>query len=40
MLKNAHDAAMTRYGATTVKDGSATEASRSPANVHDLAVFM
>ena len=39
MLKNAHDAVM-RYGATTVQAGSATTASRSPTNVHDLAVFM
>ena len=29
-----------RYGATTVQAGSATTASRSPTNVHDLAVFM
>ena len=27
-------------GATTVQAGSATTASRSPTNVHDLAVFM
>ena len=40
MLKNAHDAAMIRYGATTVQAGSATAASRSPTNVHDLAVVM
>ena len=40
MLKKAHDAATIRYGATTVKAGSATAASRSPTNVHDLAVFM
>ena len=40
MLKNAHDAVTIRYGATTVKVGSATTASRSPTNVHNLAVFM
>ena len=40
MLKNAHGAPMIRYGATTVLAGSATAASRSPTNVHDLAVFM
>ena len=40
MLKNAHGAVTTRYGATTVQAGSATIASRSPKNVHDLAVFM
>ena len=40
MLKNAHDAVTIRYGATTVQGGSATTASRSPTNVHDLAVFM
>ena len=40
MLKNAHDAVTIRYGATTVQAGSATPASRSPTNVHDLAVFM
>ena len=40
MLKNAHDAVMIRYGATTVQAGSATTASRSPTNLHDLAVFM
>ena len=40
MLKNAHDAVKIRYGATTVQAGSATTASRSPTNVHDLAVFM
>ena len=38
MLKNAHDAVTIRYGATTVQAGSATTASRSPTNVHDLAV--
>ena len=38
MLKNAHDAVTIRYGATTVQAGSATAASRSPTNVHDLAV--
>ena len=37
MLKNA---VTIRYGATTVKAGSATTASRSPTNLHDLAVFM
>ena len=40
MLKNAHDAVTIRYDATTVQAGSATAASRSPTNVHDLAVFM
>ena len=40
MLKNAHDAVTIRYGATTVQAGSAMTASRSPTNVHDLAVFM
>ena len=40
MLKNAHDVAKIRYGATTVQAGSATAASRSPTNVHDLAVVM
>ena len=40
MLKNAQGAATIRYGATTLKAGSATAASRSPTNVHDLAVFM
>ena len=40
MLKNAHDVATFRYGATTVQAGSATAASRSPTNVHDLVVFM
>ena len=42
MLKNAHDAVTIRYGtgATTVQAGSATTASISPTNVHDLAVFM
>ena len=40
MLKNAHDAVTIRYGATTVQAGSATTSSRSPTNVHDLAVFM
>ena len=40
MLKNAHDAVTIRYGATPVQAGSATTASRSPTNVHDLAVFM
>ena len=40
MLKNAHDAVTIRYGATTVQAGSATAASRSPTNVHDLAVVM
>ena len=40
MLKNAHDAAMIRYGATTVQAGSATAASRSPTNVHDLDSVM
>ena len=40
MLKNAHDVATIRYGATTVQAGSATAASISPTNVHDLAVVM
>ena len=40
MLKNAHDAVTIRYGDTTVQAGSATTASRSPTNVHGLAVFM
>ena len=40
MLKNTHDAVTIRYGAPTVQAGSATTASRSPTNVHDLAVFM
>ena len=40
MLKNAHGPARIRYGATTVSAGSATAASRSPTNVHNLAVFM
>ena len=40
MLKNAHDVATIRYGASTVRAGSATAASRSPTNVHDLAVAM
>ena len=40
VLKNANDAVKIRYGVTTVQAGSATTASRSPTNVHDLAVFM
>ena len=40
MLKNAHDAVTIRYGATKVQAGSTTTASRSPTNVHDLAVVM
>ena len=40
MLKNAHDVVTIRYGATTVQAGSATTASRSPTNVHNLAVLM
>ena len=40
MLKNAHNAAMIRYGATTVQAGSAMAASGSPTNVHNLAVFI
>ena len=40
MLKNAHDVVTIRYSVTMVQAGSATTASRSPANVHDLAVFM
>ena len=34
------DAVTIRNGATTVQAGSTTTASRSPMNVHDLAVFM
>ena len=34
------DGAIIRYVAYTVYAGSATAASRSPTNVHDLAVFM
>ena len=40
MLKNDHDVATIRYSATTVQAGSATATSRSPTNVHDLAVAM
>ena len=40
MLKNAHDLATIRYNATTIQAGSATAASRSPTNAHDLAVIM
>ena len=40
MLKNANNVATIGYGTTTVQDGSATAASRSPTNVHDLAVVM
>ena len=40
ILKNAHNAVTIRYGATSVQAGSATTASISPTNVHDLAVFM
>ena len=40
MLKNALDVATIRYGANTVQAGSATAASRSPTNVHDLASVM
>ena len=40
MLKNAHDVATIRYGATAVQAGSTTAASRSRTNVHDLAVVM
>ena len=40
LLKNAHDVAWIRYGATTVQAGSAMAASRSPTNVHNLAVVM
>ena len=40
MLKNAQDVATIRYGATTVQAGSAKAASRSPTNVHNLAVVM
>ena len=40
MLKSAQDAVTIRYGATMAQAGSATTASRSPTNVHDLAVFM
>ena len=38
MLKNAHNVATFRYGATSVQAGSTTAASRSPTNVHDLAI--
>ena len=37
---NAHDAFTIRYGASTIQAGSATVASRPPANVHDLVVGM
>ena len=37
---NAQDVATIRYGATAVQAGSTTAASRSPRNVHDLAVVM
>ena len=40
MLKNAHDAVTIRFSATMVQADSATTASRSLTNVHDLAVFM
>ena len=40
MFKNAQDVVTIRYGATTVQAGSATTASRSPTNVHNLAAFM
>ena len=40
MLKLAHDVDTIRNGATTAQAGSATAASRSPTNVHDLAVVM
>ena len=40
MFKNAHDVATIRYGATTVQAGSVQAATRSPTNVHDLAVVM
>ena len=40
MIKNTHDVATIRYGATSVQAGSATVASRTPTNVHDLAVVM
>ena len=40
MFKNAHDAATIRYGTTMVQAGSPTAASRSPTNVHDVAVVM
>ena len=40
MLKNAHDVVTIRYGSTTVQTGSATAASRSPTNVHNLVVVM
>ena len=39
-LKNANDVATIRYSATKVQAGSATAASRSPTNVHDLVVVM
>ena len=37
---NAHDAVTILDSATTVQAGSAMTASRSPTNVHNLAVFM
>ena len=40
MPTNAHDASKIRYGASTIQAGSATVASRPPANVHDLVVGM
>ena len=40
MLKNANDVVTIPYGATAVQAGSAMAASRSPTNVHDLAVGM
>ena len=40
ILMNAHDVATIRFGATKAQVGSATVASRSPTNVHDLAVVM
>ena len=40
MLENSHDMATIRNGATKVQAGSATAASRSPTNVHDLVVVM
>ena len=39
MLKNAHNVATIRYGATTIQAGSSRAALRST-NVHDLAVVI
>ena len=40
MLKNAHDVATIRYGATKIQAGSATTTSRSPTNVHVYALVI